>query len=216
MAPLELYTYWRSSAAYRVRIALSLKGLDYQTLTTDLVAGAHKTDSYRQTNPQGLVPALVHDDTTVAQSLAIMDYLDEVYPEPALLPTDPVERATVRAMAQAVACDIHPLNNLRVMLYLKEQLGHTDAEVNVWYGHWIHEGFLGLERMVAHDSADGRYCFGNQPSLADACLVPQMFNARRFKIDVSDFPRLLEIDAHLTSLPAFVAAAPENQPDAPG
>ena len=212
---LQLYSYWRSSAAYRVRIALGLKGLDYETLSTDLVAGAHKADAYRLTNPQGLVPALVHDGTTIAQSLAIIEYLDETFAEPPLLPGDPLQRATVRAMAQAIACDIHPLNNLRVMNYLKAELGHPDADVNVWYGHWIHEGFAGLEQLVGQHSASGRYCFGDAPTLADTCLVPQIFNARRFNIDISGFPRLLAVDAHLTALPAFVAAAPGNQPDAP-
>ena len=212
---IQLYTFWRSSAAYRVRIALGLKGLDYESLTTDLVAGAHKTAAYRDTNPQGLVPALVHDGRTIAQSLAIIEYLDEVFPAPPLLPADPVQRATVRAMAQAVACDIHPLNNLRVMNYLKADMARSEAEVNVWYGHWIHEGFAGLERLVGEYSATGAYCFGDQPSLADTCLVPQIFNAHRFNIDITTFPRLLAINEHLTSLPAFIAAAPENQPDAP-
>lgn len=212
---LQLYTYWRSSAAYRVRIALGLKGLDYETLSTDLVAGAHKTTTYRETNPQGLVPALVHDGRTIAQSLAIIEYLDEVFPEPALLPADPLQRATVRAMAQAVACDIHPLNNLRVMNYLKAEMAQSEDAVNAWYGHWIHQGFAGLERLVAAHSAAGEYCFGDRPSLADACLVPQIFNAQRFNIDISAFPRLLAINGHLTRLPAFITAAPKNQPDAP-
>ena len=166
---LQLYSYWRSSAAYRVRIALGLKGLDYETLSTDLVAGDHKADAYRDANPQALVPALVHDGATIAQSLAIIEYLDERFTEPPLLPGDPMKRATVRAMAQAVACDIHPLNNLRVMNYLKTELGHTDADVNVWYGHWIHEGFTGLEELVGEHSTSGRYC--HRPSTGTVAAV---------------------------------------------
>ncbi len=212
---LQLYTYWRSSAAYRVRVALNLKGLEYQSLATDLMVGEHHGASYRDTNPQGLVPALVHEGSTIAQSLAIIEYLDEVFPQPPLLPADPLQRATVRAMAQAIACDVHPLNNLRVLQYLKSKLGRTAEDINAWYGHWIHEGFAGLERMVAQHSTAGRYCFGDEPTVADACLVPQIYNANRFKIDVDAFPRLLQINAHLTTLAPFAAAAPEAQPDAP-
>jgi maleylacetoacetate isomerase len=217
---LRLYTYWRSSAAYRVRIVLNLKGLPYESVPKHLLrdGGEQRKPDYLALNPQGLVPALADGDLVIPQSLAICEYLEEVHPTPALLPGSAAERAIVRGMALAIACDTHPLNNLPITGYLRKELGADDAAVQRWIEHWIHRGFTGLERWVASlasASADGRHhCFGSQVTLADACLVPQMYNARRFKVDLSDYPNLVAISRHLESLPAFVAARPEAQPDA--
>lgn len=210
----RLYTYFRSSAAYRVRIALNLKGLDYEPVPVNLREGEQKATSYRERNPQGLLPALETDGgDLLIQSLAIIEYLDETVPEPPLLPADPLGRARVRAMAQIVACEIHPLNNLRVLKFLKDPLGHEQDEINAWYRHWVGEGFRALEAMVGTAGADTGYCYAGAVSLADVCLVPQMWNARRFECDLSPYPRLVGIDARLNELPAFAAAAPEAQPD---
>jgi maleylacetoacetate isomerase len=213
---MKLYNYFRSSAAYRTRIALNLKGIEIETVDVDLRTPAndqHKSE-YRALNPQGLVPALVVGDTTVAQSLAIIEYLDELHPEPPLLPRSPVDRARVRAMALAVACDMHPLNNLRVLNYLRSPLGHDDDTVNAWYRHWIAVGFSGLEQEARRATGDGRYMFGSTVTIADICIVPQMYNARRFKCDVEPYPTLRGICAHLETLPAFAKAVPEAQPGA--
>lgn len=213
---LRLHTYWRSSAAYRVRIVLALKGLEYEPVPQHLLrdGGRHRRPEYLATNPQGLVPALEHDGAVVTQSLAICEYLDEVYPEPALLPADSAGRAAVRAMALAVACDIHPLNNLGVQQYLRTELGLGDEAVARWTRHWIARGFAALEVLVARHSADGRHCHGDAVTLADAFLVPQAYNARRAQLDLSPYPRLSAVVHHLESLPAFAAARPEAQPDA--
>ena len=217
---LRLYTYWRSSAAYRVRIVLNLKGLPYESVPKHLLrdGGEQRKADYLALNPQGLVPALADGDLVIPQSLAICEYLEEVHPTPALLPGSAAERAIVRGMALAIACDTHPLNNLPITGYLRKELGADDAAVQRWIEHWIHRGFTGLERWVASlasASTDGRHhCFGSQVTLADACLVPQMYNARRFKVDVSDYPNLVSISRHLETLPAFAAARPEAQPDA--
>jgi len=213
---VKLYSYFRSSAAYRVRIALNMKGIDAEIVPRHLAKGGgeHKLSDYLRVNPQGLVPALVDGELQLGQSLAIIEYLDEVCPEPALLPRAPADRARVRGMAQLVACDIHPLNNLRVLQYLKQVLGHSDLEVGDWYRHWIAEGFKALEILVARHSADGRYCFGSAVSMADTCLVPQLYNARRFNCDLSHYPRLVQVDAHLGGLAEFASAAPERQVDA--
>ena len=213
---MKLYAYFRSSAAYRTRIAFNLKGVQCETVEVDLrtAASDQLKPEYRAVNPQGLVPALVIEDTTVAQSLAIIEYLDEVYPEPALLPRSPVDRARVRAMALAVACDMHPLNNLRVLNYLRSQLGHDEDTINAWYRHWIAVGFSGLEQEARRASGDGRYMFGSSVTIADVYIVPQMYNARRFKCDVEPYPTLRGICAHLESLPAFAKAVPEAQPGA--
>lgn len=213
---LRLHTYWRSSAAYRVRIVLALKGLEYESVPQHLLrdGGRHRRPEYLATNPQGLVPALEHDGAVVTQSLAICEYLDEVYPEPALLPADPAGRAAVRAMALAVACDIHPLNNLGVQQYLRTQLGLDDEAVARWTRHWIARGFAALEVLIARHSADGRHCYGESVTLADAFLVPQAYNARRAQLDLGPYPRLAAVVHHLESLPAFAAARPEAQPDA--
>jgi len=218
----RLYTYWRSSAAYRVRIALSLKGLDYESVPKHLLrdGGEQRKPEYLAVNPQGLIPALADDGFVVPQSLAICEYLEEIHPEPRLLPGSARDRAMVRGMAMVVACDTHPLNNLPIMGYLRREFGADDAAVNRWVGHWIDRGFAALERWVstmpsaAAEAGQQRYCFGNAPTLADVCLVPQMYNARRFSVDVTPYPRLVAICAHLEALPAFAAARPEDQPDA--
>jgi len=213
---MKLYNFFRSSAAYRTRIAFNLKGIEPETVEVDLrapVSDQHKPE-YRSVNPQALVPALVVEDTTIAQSLAIIEYLDEVYPDPPLFPRSPVNRARVRAMALAVACDMHPLNNLRVLNYLRAPLGHDEETVNAWYRHWIAVGFGGLEQEARRATGDGRHMFGQSVTIADVYIVPQMFNARRFKCDVEPYPTLRAICAHLESLPAFAKAAPEAQPNA--
>jgi len=211
---MKLYSYFRSSAAYRVRIALNLKGLDCEYASKSLTKNEHLAEDYLALNPQGLIPALEVDGLAISQSLAIIEYLNEVQPQPPLLPPDPLARAQVRSMALAIACDIHPLNNLRVLHYLRRELGQSDDGVNSWYRHWIAEGFRGLELQVAKYSSEQRYCFGDSLSLADVCLVPQMYNARRFNCDLSPFPALVAIGTHLETLPAFEKARPEAQPDA--
>lgn len=216
-AALTLYSFWRSSAAYRVRIALNLKGLAYATVSTNLAPGVQeqKSEAFRRVNPQGFVPALVEGAEVLGESLAIIEYLDERHPEPALLPADPLARARVRWLAQLVACDIHPLNNARVLAYLKDVLGQPTETVEKWYRHWICEGFAALEILARQHSGDGTRLFGDAVTLADVCLVPQMYNARRFNTPLDAFPTLTGICAALEPLPAFAAARPELQPDAP-
>jgi maleylacetoacetate isomerase len=218
----RLYTYWRSSAAYRVRIALALKGVDYESVPKHLLrdGGEQRKPEYLALNPQGLIPALADDGFVIPQSLAICEYLEEIHPEPRLLPGSARDRATVRGMAMVVTCDTHPLNNLPIMGYLRREFGADDAAVNRWVGHWIDRGFAALERWVStvpgapSEVGRQRFCYGDAPTLADVCLVPQMYNARRFSVDVTPYPRLVAICAHLESSPAFAAARPENQPDA--
>jgi maleylacetoacetate isomerase len=213
---LRLYTYWRSSAAYRVRIALALKGLEYESVPRHLLrdGGEQRRPEYLALNPQGFVPALEHDGVVVTQSLAICEYLDECFPTPPLLPAGARERAAVRAMALAVACDIHPLNNLRVLQHLRTEYGQDDEGLGRWARHWISRGFEALEQLVARHSGDGRHCFGKAVTLADVCLVPQVANARRVQLDLAPWPRLMAVTGHLESLPAFAAARPDVQPDA--
>ena len=213
---MKLYTYFRSSAAYRVRIALNLKGVDYEPAFIDLLppAAGQRAPEYLAINPQGLVPTLEHDGTTLTQSLAIIEYLDELYPQPPFLPAAAAARAQVRAMALTVACELHPLNNSRVLAYLRSQLTLSDQAVSSWYQHWVASGFRGLEEQARRSSADGRHMFGATVTLADLYIVPQMYNARRFKCDLEPYPTLRAICAHLESLPAFAKAAPEAQPDA--
>jgi len=209
-----LYSYARSSAAWRVRIALAWKAVAAQTVPVHLLAGGGEqhSASYRAINPQGLVPCLLDGDAAIAQSVAICEYLEERYPQPPLLPRGPLERARVRSLVQAIACDIHPLNNLRVLQYLKRTLGRSPAEVDDWYRHWIRVGFDSLEVQLARaESLD--YCVGHALSLADVFLVPQVFNARRMHIDLADYPRIVAIDAALGRLPAFADTAPSKQPD---
>lgn len=211
---MKLYTYFRSSAAYRVRIALNLKGIAYEAVPVDLRPGVHRQPDYLARNPQGLIPALEDGGCVIGQSLAIIEYLEETHPRPPLLPSSPLDRARVRSMALAIACDVHPLNNLRVLNYLRSPLGHDEAEVDTWYRHWIAEGFRALEEEAKRAGGDGRHLFGTQVTLADVCLVPQMLNARRFKCNVEPFPTLRAICTHLETLPEFSRAAPDAQPDA--
>ena len=210
---MQLYTYFRSSAAYRVRIALNLKDLPAEMVPIHLQkeGGLNRKPEYRAVNPQMRVPALRLDSGDVlTQSLAIIEYLEEVVPEPPLLPRDPVERAKVRAMAQLIACDIHPLNNTSALRYLKNSLGHDQGKIDEWYHHWILEGFAALETMVR----PAPYAYGDAVTLADTCLVPQVYNARRLKVPLDRFPKLVAIDAACAKLAAFERARPENQPDA--
>jgi maleylpyruvate isomerase len=207
-----LYNYALSSASYRVRIALALKGLQVNSVMLDLRAGEQRLEKYLQVNSQGFVPALGLDDGAVlTQSVAIIEYLDEMHPRPPLLPQAPLARARVRALTQAIICDIHPLNNLRVLRYLEDDL-HQDKEAReTWYRHWVKLGFSALERWLARDSATGRFCHGDAPTIADVCLVPQVFNARRFAVDLTPYPRIVEIDAACRELGAFQGAAPDRQ-----
>jgi len=210
---MKLYGYFRSSAAYRVRIALNLKGIAYDQTFIHLRKGDQRSAEYMQMNRQGLVPALIDDGNVLGQSMAICEYLEETHPAPALLPKDPLGRAWVRAIALAVACEIHPLNNLRVLSYLGEGMGHDQAGRDRWYAHWIAEGFAGLEAMLAQSPATGKFCHGEAPTFADCFLVPQVANARRFNCDLSPFPTIQRIDAACNTLKAFQDAAPETQPD---
>ena len=214
---IRLYSYWRSSAAYRVRLALNLKGIAYETVAVSLLPGQaqHRQADYRERNPQMLVPFLEDGEFGVGQSLAICEYLEERYSATPLLPDSARQRASVRSFCNSICCDIHPLNNLRVLLYLKEQLGVSDAQRDAWYANWIHEGFRAAELVVATQAGAGPYVFGANATLADCCLIPQMYNARRFNVPLNDYPRLVAVDAHCNSLPEFAAAIPERQPDAP-
>ncbi|MDY7116071.1 maleylacetoacetate isomerase [Halomonas sp. SSL-5] len=211
-----LYGYFRSSATYRVRIALNLKGFDYDQSPVNLVKGEQREAANLGRHPLGMVPSLITDEgVTLTQSMAICEYLDERYPEPPLLPADVTERARVRSLAQMVACEIHPLNNLRVLKYLVGELGGDDEAKLTWYRHWIAEGFQALETILTAEAGTGDFCHGNLPSLADICLVPQVYNAERFECDLSAYPTIQRITANCRALPAFQQAAPEAQPDAP-
>ena len=213
---ITLYSYWRSSAAYRVRIALNLKRLEYDTIAVSLAPGvaAHRTDAYRARNPQMLVPFFEDGRVAIGQSQAILEYLEETHPDPALLPDTATERARVRSFCNAICCDVHPLNNLRVLQYLQTQLGATETQRDEWYAHWIAEGFRAAEQASAACAADGPFVFGARVTLADICLVPQIFNARRFGVALDAYPRLVSVVDACNELPAFRDAAPENQPDA--
>jgi maleylacetoacetate isomerase len=211
MNEIILYDYWRSSASYRVRIVLNLKGVAYKTAPTSLLAGDHKAPDYVARNPQGFVPMLHIDGHDLTQSLAIIDYLDANYHDPKMVSSNPADRAKTLAQAMIIAADIHPINNLRVLKYLKDRMGQDQAAIDDWYRHWILEGFSALEVMAPEDGLFG----GDLPNLADVCLVPQMANARRFDTPLDAFPKLLRIDAVLTELPAFKAAHPDAvNPDA--
>ncbi len=213
---LELYSYFRSSAAYRVRIALGLKGLDHAIVPVHLLrdGGEQLSARYREINPESLVPALSDDGRVLTQSLAIIEYLDEAYGPASLLPQSPLARARVRALALHIACDIHPLNNLRVLRYLAHQAGVGQEQRDAWYRHWIAVGFEALEQQLRRSGDTGLCCHGDQPGLADCCLVPQVFNAQRYEIDLGPFPTIARIAAHCETLPAFQAAHPSRQPDA--
>jgi len=214
---LVLYSYWRSSAAFRARIALNLKGLHYETRAVHLLnnGGEQHAADYVALNPQELVPALVDGDRVITQSMAIVEYLDETHPVPALLPADAAGRARVRALAQVVACDIHPLGNLRVLQRLGTQFGADDEQKGEWMRHWIAAGFHALEAMLVNSKGTGRYCHGDTPGMADLCLVPQVYNARRWKMSLDEYPTILRIDAACAELDAFHQAMPEQQPDVP-
>lgn len=219
---MKLYNFWRSGTSHRTRIALNLKGISTEYLAVHLGKNAHLSDDFKAVNPQQLVPALVLDEAesgvaggyTLIQSPAIIEWLEEAYPTPALLPTDPFERATVRAMAAVVGCDVHPINNKRILDYLRQQFGADEAAINAWCGTWIGAGFDALEALIAKPAREVRYCFGNAPTLADVYLIPQVESARRFKVNLSRWPKIMAIDAHCATVPAFADAAPAKQPDA--
>lgn len=213
---MRLYTYFRSSAAYRVRIALNLKGLAWEAVPVHLVRGGGEQHQpgYRALNPAGLVPALEDDGQVFTQSLAIIEYLDETHSEPSLLPGDAASRARIRAIAQAIACDIHPINNLRVLQYLTRELGASEAQKTAWYRHWVETGLAAVEAMLAVQGGAGRFCVGDTPTLADVCLVPQVYNARRFDCDLTEMPTVARIASHCEMLEAFQRAAPQAQADA--
>lgn len=214
---LRLYSYWRSSAAYRVRIGLNLKRLRYETVPVHLVrdGGEQHSPAFRETNPQRLVPVLQHGARTIRQSMAILEYLDETWPDSPLLPVVSRDRARARSLAQAIACDMHPLNNLRVLQFFEHTWGVPQAERDVWVRHWIDEGFTAIEAMLDGHVATGAFCEGDTPTIADCCLVPQVYNARRFGVDVSRYPTIARIEANCLALPEFDAARPERQPDCP-
>jgi maleylacetoacetate isomerase len=208
---MKLYSFFRSSASYRVRIALALKGLEYETVSVPMRENSHRADSYRKVNPQMRLPTLELDDgKTLIQSLAIVEYLDALNPEPRLLPADPIARARIQAVAQIIGCDIHPLNNIGTRSLLTSMFGADDKALDSWTTYWIHEGFSAVERLME----PGRYAFGDRITLADVCIVPQVYNARRYKVPLDDFPRIVAADAAASQHPAFLAAAPEAQPDA--
>ena len=209
MSPIILYDYWRSSACYRVRIALNLKGVEYEKRPVNLAESEQRSDEYRALNPEGLVPMLEIDGHRLTQSMAILTYLDSRFPTPPLIPAMAPERAHVGEMAMIVACDIHPLNNLRVLKYLKNELGRSQEEVDRWYAHWIREGLPALEAIAA--SKAGKFLFGEMPTAADVFLVPQLYNARRFNVPIDDFPTLLRAEENANKLEAFAAAHPERQ-----
>jgi len=210
---MKLYTYFRSSAAYRVRIIANLKGIAYEPEFVHLAKGKHNDPAYKEVNPVGLVPCLIEDGQLLTQSLAIIEYLEETHPEVPVLPGTPLERARVRALSLLIACEIHPLNNLRSLKYLTGVMKHTDEERDTWYRHWVEDGLGKLEAMLA-DGKTGKFCHGDTPGMADACLVPQVANGMRFKSDFSRVPTVMRIYEECNKLDAFKKAAPPNQPDA--
>jgi maleylacetoacetate isomerase/maleylpyruvate isomerase len=210
---VKLYTYFRSSAAFRVRIALNLKGLAYDPIFIHLAKGEHRKPEYSGVYPQGLLPTLIDDGEALSQSLAIMEYLDETHPEPPLLPKDALGRARVRSLSLLVACEIHPLNNLRTLQYLKRHLGQNEEQINSWYRHWVADGLLKLEADLSK-AGTGRFCHGERPTMADCCLVPQIFNAKRYNSDLTAFPTVMRVFDACMKLEAFERAQPAKQPDA--
>ncbi|MBY4597496.1 maleylacetoacetate isomerase [bacterium BD-1] len=212
---IRLYSYWRSSAAYRVRIALNLKGMPYETLPVHLARGEQHQAPYSDLNPQELVPVLLHGSRILRQSMAIMEYLDETWPTPPLMPTTARDRQRVRAIAQMIACDIHPLNNLRVLQFFENTWNVPQAERDAWVRHWMQVGFEALEDTLADNPSTGTFCDGEMPTMADCCLVPQVYNAVRFGVDLAPYRTIRRINEACLALEAFEAARPENQPDAP-
>lgn len=212
---MKLYTFFRSSASYRVRIALNLKGIPYEQAPIHLRRGGGEQlqPAYKALNPQALVPALEDNGRILTQSLAIIEYLDEKFPNPPLLPKDPADKALVRSMALVIACEIHPIQNLRVLNYVKSAYNQTDEQVNRWSQHWMNLGFTALEQLIVAQPNRGRFCFGDMPTLADICLVPQLGNARRYGCDLSQYPAIQSIEKNCMAFPAFSDAAPEKQPD---
>jgi maleylacetoacetate isomerase len=211
---MKLYNYFRSSAAYRVRIAVNLKRLKPENVFIHLLKGEQRTPDYLRLNPAGLIPMLEDGGEVITQSLAIIEYLNEMYALPPLLPATPKDRARVRSIAMAIACDIHPLDNLRVLKYLTGVLKTSEQDKIEWYAHWVHEGLMALETRLASDPRTGRFCHGNAPTMADICLIPQLANARRASMDLALYPTLLRIEQVCNALPAFADAAPAKQPDA--
>jgi maleylpyruvate isomerase len=213
---MKLYSFFRSSASYRVRIALNFKGVSYEQAPIHLrrSGGEQFTAAYKAVNPQALVPALEDNGKILTQSLAIIEYLEDKYPRPPLLPADPADKALVRGMALIIACEVHPIQNLRVLNYVKKEYNQTDDQVNRWAQHWINLGLTALEQLIVAQPNHGKFCFGDTPTLADICLVPQLGNARRYGSDLSQYPNILGVEKNCMTLPAFVNAAPEKQPDA--
>ncbi len=212
---MKLYSYFRSSAAYRVRIALNYKGIEYQQQAVNLLTQQEEEQAYQAVNPQKMVPVLEHDGRKFFQSMAILEYLDDIHPQQPLLPASASDRAQVRALANIVACDIHPLNNLRVLRYLADQFDANEQAKSEWYRHWIEQGFDAFEHHL-QTLSNGKFCFGDRPGMADMLLIPQVYNARRFDVDMNRYAIIESIEQHCLSLPAFIDALPENQPDAVG
>ncbi len=210
---MELYGYFRSSTAYRIRIAINLKKLDCTHIPLSILGGEHKSDAYLKKNPQGFVPYLTDGDVAMGQSMAMLEYLEETYPEPALLPTDAQGRARVRQLSGIIACDIHPVDNLRVLKYIVGEFGASEDQKTAWYHHWILEGFKAFE-ILLDSGPSGDFCHGDQVTFADICLVPQVYNAKRFNCPLDDFPNILRITDTCNKLAAFRDALPENQEDA--
>ena len=211
---MKLYTYFRSSAAFRVRIALNLKGLSYEPVFVHLAKGEHRQPDYAKVNPQALLPTLELDDgTRLAQSLAIMEWLEEKHPSPSLMPKEPLARVRVRSLSYLIACEIHPLNNLRVLQHLKRALGQTQKQIDAWYRHWIVDGLAKFEADLAHGQT-GKFCHGDSPTMADCCLVPQIFNAKRYNSDLAPYPKSMRVFENCMKLKAFERAQPSQQPDA--
>ena len=211
---MKLHGYYRSSASFRVRIALNLKGIDYESVTHHLRRNEQRAPDYLALNPQGLVPVLDDDDDVLIQSLAIIEYLEETHPNPPFLPGHPGDRARVRGLAQLIACDIHPIDNLRVLRYLRNPLGHDEAAVQAWYNHWIAEGFAAFEALIAEDDRTGAFCHGDEPGLADICLVPQVVNSQNYTLDLTPYPTIRRIYDRCMALEPFQRAHPKAQPDA--